>query len=144
MVRLAGRDDRDGLLDRCRELRPADPALTPVQAEPLLDALLTDPAIVLVVADVDGELAATCMLAVVPQLACGGCPFGVIEHVVTARRHRRRGVGRAVLKFALERAWERRCSKVVLLSGVQRPEAHALVESVGFRGDVERGFVARP
>jgi hypothetical protein len=27
---------------------------------------------------------------------------------------------------------------------VQRSEAHALYESVGFRGDMERGFVAKP
>jgi hypothetical protein len=32
----------------------------------------------------------------------------------------------------------------MLLSGVQREEAHALYESLGFRGDIERGFVIKP
>jgi len=32
----------------------------------------------------------------------------------------------------------------MLLSGAQRKEAHKLYESVGFDGDVERGFVAKP
>jgi len=57
---------------------------------------------------------------------------------------RRRGLARAVLEFALKLAWSRGCYKVILLSGVQRSEAHKLYESIGFRGDVERGFVAKP
>ena len=88
--------------------------------------------------------ASTCMLAVVPNLASGGSPFGVIEHVVTLPQYRRRGLGRTVLQFALNRAWAQGCYKVILLSGAQRADAHKLYESVGFRGDVERGFVAKP
>jgi hypothetical protein len=33
--------------------------------------------------------------------------------------------------------------EVILLSGAQRIEAHRAYEAVGFRGDVERGFVAK-
>jgi hypothetical protein len=32
----------------------------------------------------------------------------------------------------------------MLLSGAERAAAHRLYESVGFRADVERGFVAKP
>jgi len=87
---------------------------------------------------------ATCMLAVVPNLASGARPFGVIEHVVTLSNQRKRGYARLVLEYALEKAWLGGCYKVVLLSGVHRTEAHELYESVGFVGDIERGFVARP
>ena len=87
---------------------------------------------------------ATCMLAIVPNLASGARPFGVVEHVVTLPQFRRQGLARLVLQFALDLAWSKNCYKVILLSGAQRTEAHRLYESVGFQGDIERGFVAKP
>jgi GNAT superfamily N-acetyltransferase len=142
LVRLAEPRDLAGILALYRELRPSDPELP--QAGARLSQILSNADIALVVCECDGTLAATCMLAIVPNLASGGRPFGVLEHVVTLGRFRRRGLARAVLEFALKQAWSRDCYKVILLSGVQRSEAHALYESVGFRGDMERGFVAKP
>jgi GNAT superfamily N-acetyltransferase len=83
------------------------------------------------------------MLAIVPNLASGARPFGIIEHVVTLQEFRRRGHARRVLEHALKLAWSRHCYKVVLLSGADRTEAHRLYESAGFNGGVERGFVAK-
>jgi GNAT superfamily N-acetyltransferase len=84
------------------------------------------------------------MLALVPNLANGARPFGVVEHVVTLPEFRRRGHARRALEHALNLAWSKSCYKVVLLSGAQRKEAHKLYESVGFVGGIEEGFVARP
>ena len=142
LIRLAQSGDVDGILALYRELRPGDPDLPEPKA--LLRKILSNPDLALIVCECDNALTATCMLAMVPNLASGGRPFGVLEHVVTLNRFRRRGFGRAVLEFALEIAWSRNCYKVILLSGMQRSEAHALYESLGFRGDVERGFVTKP
>jgi GNAT superfamily N-acetyltransferase len=142
LIRLAQSGDVNGILALYRELRPGDPELPEPKAS--LRKILSNPDLALIVCECDDALTATCMLALVPNLASGGRPFGVLEHVVTLNRFRRRGFGRAVLEFALEVAWSRNCCKVILLSGIQRSEAHALYESVGFRGDVERGFVAKP
>lgn len=144
VVRRARAPDLPGVLALYRELRPHDPPLAPARAEAVWVELLANPGVDLVVAELDGALAATCLLATIPNLASGGRPIGLLEHVITAARFRRRGLGAAVLRFALARAWSRDCCKVMLLSGVARPEAHRLYESVGFRGDVERGFVAKP
>jgi GNAT superfamily N-acetyltransferase len=142
LTRLAQSGDVNGILTLYRELRPHDPDLPDPKA--LLRKILSNPDLSLVVCECEDTLVATCMLAVVPTFANGGRPFGVLEHVVTLNPFRRRGFGRAVLQFALEIAWSRDCYKVILLSGMQRSEAHATYESVGFRGDVERGFVAKP
>jgi GNAT superfamily N-acetyltransferase len=142
--RRARPEDLPQVLQLYRELRPHDPDLPPERARTLWDALLSDSHIEIVVADCDDAVGATCMLAVIPNLASGGRPIAMIEHVITAARFRRRGLARAVLLAALDRAWARGCCKVVLLSGMGRREAHALYESIGFRGDVERGFVIKP
>ncbi len=83
------------------------------------------------------------MLALIANIASEGQPIGFIEHAVTAPAFRRKGLGEACLRFAVASAWNLGCCKVVLLSGVQRPEAHGVYERVGFNGDVERGFVIK-
>lgn len=127
-----------------KELRPQDPDRSPEEAAASWRSLLDQPTVKLIVADHDGQLVATCMLAFIPNFASGGRPIGFIEHVITLSEFRGRGFARAVLEYALELAWSKNCCKVVLLSGAQRVEAHRLYESLGFRGDIERGFVVKP
>lgn len=143
-TRAAMPADLADVLALYRELRPHDPALSPERARVLWDGLLADQGVEIIVATCDDVVAATCMLALVPNLASGGRPIAMIEHVITAARFRRRGLARAVLQAALDRAWARDCCKVVLLSGSDRREAHGLYQALGFRGDVERGFVIKP
>ena len=66
------------------------------------------------------------------------------DGVLTLPKFRGQGWARATLQYALDFAWSRDCCKVMLLSGMQRPAAHRLYESLGFRGDIERGFVIEP
>jgi GNAT superfamily N-acetyltransferase len=144
IVRTAGVDDLPRMLALYRELRPHDPVLASGVARDAWARIVSRDDIEVVVCEVDATLAATCMLATIPNLAAGARPFGVIEHVITLASHRRRGFARQVLERALASAWARGCYKVMLLSGAQRGDAHELYESVGFVGDVERGFVAKP
>jgi GNAT superfamily N-acetyltransferase len=143
-ARLATSADRDAVLALYRELRPDDPVLEPEHAVALWMGLLAEPRIDLIIASWEGRTGATCMLASIPNLASGGRPIGIVEHVITGSAFRRRGLARAALELALECAWRRDCCKVMLLSGAQRPEAHALYRSLGFDGDIERGFVIKP
>jgi GNAT superfamily N-acetyltransferase len=144
VVRFAAARDLQGVRALYKELRPHDPELASEQAEARWRELLAQSHIRVVVAESEGKLASTCMIALVTNLASGGRPFGVIEHVVTLPQFRGRGLARATLQRALDYAWSQSCCKVMLLSGMQREEAHALYESMGFSGDIERGFVIKP
>ena len=144
VVRNAAAKDLAGILALYKELRPNDPVLPAAAADHAFMSLLARKDVDLVVCEAADTLVATCMLATIPNLASSARPIGVLEHVVTLRAHRKRGYARLVLEFALRRAWSRGCCKVMLLSGAQRTEAHKLYESVGFAGDVERAFVAKP
>jgi GNAT superfamily N-acetyltransferase len=143
MPRLAHSKDLSGLSALYRELRPKDPIIQGAVFEGALAQLITNPAVRLVVEEMDGVLVSTCMLGIVPSLAHGARPFGVIEHVVTLASHRRRGFSRAAIETTLDLAWAADCYKVLLLSGASLHPAHALYESIGFQGDVERGFVIK-
>jgi GNAT superfamily N-acetyltransferase len=143
-VRRAESNDLPGVLTLYRELRPHDPELAPDAGREAFRVLTARNDVHIVVCEVEKTLVATCMLAIIPSLACGARPFGIIEHVVTLSTRRGRGYGRYVLEHALNLAWSGRCCKVVLFSGTQRTDAHRLYESVGFVGNVESGFVAKP
>lgn len=143
-LREAEAGDLAGILALYRELRPHDPVLPESVAQAKLAELIARPDIHLFVCDADGTLAATCMLAIIPNLATAARPFGVIEHVVALAAQRRQGHARQVMQHALKHAWAKGCYKVMLLSGAQRTEAHRFYAALGFSGDVERGFVVKP
>ena len=142
-IREATEGDLPGIQTLYRELRPHDPALAPETARAAFGVLLERQDLHLFVCELGGALVASCMLVCVPNLASGARPFGLIEHVITLSSHRKRGLARLVLEHALAKAWLEGCYKVMLLSGAQRAEAHRLYESLGFVGDVERGFVLK-
>ena len=95
-------------------------------------------------AEVAGELAATCTIAIIPNLTHGARSHGLIENVVTAPRHRRRGLGTALLHAACAYAWERGCYKVTLTSGRRDPATLRFYAAAGFDPALETAFVARP
>lgn len=142
-IRIAKQDDLNGILKLYKELRDNDPVVTVNELSSTWLEIQNNPHLILVVAEIDGCLASTCQLGVIPTLTNAGKPFGVIEHVITSENYRRRGLSQQVLGRALELAWELDCYKVILLSGETRFSAHRLYEKVGFKSGIEKGFVIK-
>lgn len=144
IIRLAGHNDLSGLLSLYRELRPKDPELPADVASSRMDELLANSYTHLIVVEANQQLIASCMLGLIPTLTNGARPIAMIEHVITTNVCRGKGIGSKMLRFAIELAWSKDCYKVVLLSGVQRIEAHRVYEKLGFRGDIEKGYALKP
>jgi GNAT superfamily N-acetyltransferase len=116
---------------------PDDAVLEQVWAD-----ILSDPRMHCFVAELDGVLVGSCILAILPNLTRGARPYGLIENVVTHSGHRRKGFGTRLLRHALQFAWQRNCYKVMLLTG--REDAHQFYEQAGFKRGIKTGFVATP
>jgi GNAT superfamily N-acetyltransferase len=93
---------------------------------------------------VDGRLVSSCTLSIVPNLTRGCRPYGLIENVVTHKDFRRQGFGAAVLKHALDFAWDKNCYKVMLLTGRKSEAVYNFYESVGFDRHAKQAFIAKP
>jgi ribosomal protein S18 acetylase RimI-like enzyme len=132
-IRLANRDDLQGILALYRHLHPNDPNLDLATAERAWSALLSSGLTIPFVAEVAGLLVSSCTLAIIPNLSRGARPYGVIENVVTHAEHRRAGLGRAVLHAALDRAWSAACYKVMLATGPRKEATLSFYEAAGFR-----------
>ena len=71
----------------------------------------------------------------------GSQPFAVIENVVVNEAVRGKGLGEAPLRHIEAFCLAMDCSKIMLLSSIQREQAHRFFERVGFAGSSKRGFV---
>jgi GNAT superfamily N-acetyltransferase len=131
-IRTARPTELAGLLNLYRHLHPDDPTPDAATAKAAWSALMGSDLIKVIVADAAGELISTCTLVTIPNLTRGARPYGLIENVVTHPDHRRTGLGRAVLSFALDVAWKAGCYRVMLATGSRREETLHFYEGAGF------------
>lgn len=93
----------------------------------------------LVVAEDAGEVIGTLQLTFIPGLAFRGAWRGQIESVRIASGRRNRGIGEALIRWAVERCRDRGCRMVQLTSTNNRTDAHRFYERLGF-GPSHTGF----
>jgi GNAT superfamily N-acetyltransferase len=94
--------------------------------------IATYPDYAVYLAEEDGVPVGTFALLVMDNLAHDGAPEGVVENVVVAEGRRGQGIGRALMRFAMDRCAEAGCYKLVLSSNVRREAAHRFYEALGF------------
>ena len=100
-----------------------------------------DAALLVAEAGPAGLLSGTVFVAWCPDAMFGRRPFAVVENIVVDAASRGHGVGAALLAEVERLSLERDCSKIMLLSAVERPDAHRFFERQGYAGDRKRGFV---
>jgi predicted N-acetyltransferase YhbS len=93
----------------------------------------------LLVLEYGGEVAGTLVLLIVPNLSHSACPWALLENLIVDRRHRRRGLGRMLMEYAVSRARDSGCHKVTLNSDKRRDDAHSFYRSLGFEASAH-GF----
>ena len=96
------------------------------------EAIDADPRNELIVADDAGTVVGTCQLTFIPSLSRRGAERMTIEAVRVRTDLRGRGVGRAMMAWALERARERGCGLAQLTTDRRRTDAHRFYASLGF------------
>ena len=87
----------------------------------------------LYVAELDGEIVGTYALAIMDNLAHMGRKSGLIEDVIVSQEYRRLGIGREMMRYAIETCKEKSCYKVMLSSNLKRENAHSFYDSIGFK-----------
>jgi GNAT superfamily N-acetyltransferase len=96
------------------------------------EAIDADPAHLLLVAELRGTVVATMQLSFLPGLARRGALRAQIEAVRVRADHRGRGLGQAMVGWAVDEARRRGCAQVQLTSDKRRPDAHRFYSRLGF------------
>jgi GNAT superfamily N-acetyltransferase len=86
----------------------------------------------ILVAEDNGRVVGTTVMAVLPGFAHGTSPFAVVEYVVVDEKFRSKGLGRLMMESVKSLAKEARCYKIMLTSDLRRERAHKFYKSVGF------------
>ncbi|MFE7104784.1 GNAT family N-acetyltransferase [Streptomyces sp. NPDC057575] len=135
ILRTATRADLPAVLALLAdEERVVDPASVVVDDayERAFSAIESDPRNEMLVL-VDGDTVLGCAQATyIPGLGRGGAERVLIEAVRVRADRRGGGLGRELMKQAVDRARLRGCGLVQLTSGKRRADAHRFYESLGF------------
>jgi N-acetylglutamate synthase-like GNAT family acetyltransferase len=132
-IRPASERDLPGLLALYAEMHPDDDPLDSDEASRTWRAIVAQAGRTVLVADTDSELAGTADCAILPYLTRAARPIMLVENVVVAADHQRSGVGRELLRHAVELALGAGCYKVHLLSDLGDPEVNAFYSACGFQ-----------
>lgn len=136
VIRRAAATDLPAVLALYREV--GDRETVPVgRARKVLARMRSYPDYDLYVAVSGGEIVGTFALLIMDNLAHLGAPSGVVEDVVVRRDSQRRGVGRRMMQWALDRCRARGCYKLALSSSRQRRAAHRFYAALGMQ---QHGF----
>ena len=60
-------------------------------------------------------------------------PYAFLEGVVVDDKHRGKGIGTALSKFAIDLAKKKNCYKIIFTSGMDRKDIHKFYENLGFK-----------
>jgi GNAT superfamily N-acetyltransferase len=144
VFREAGPDDFEDILRLYRQLQPEDPVLQDGSDAAAFTQILGSPGLHLFVLEVDGAVAATTYLNVIPNLTRSASPYAVIENVVVEETLRGIGLGKHIMAGTLQAAWDAGCYKAMLLTGSRKPATHAFYRACGFSPNAKTAYLARP
>ncbi|MDM7998781.1 MAG: GNAT family N-acetyltransferase [Dehalococcoidia bacterium] len=138
LIRLAEERDVPRIVELYRELTISNSAIEHTRNPTLADYQLVfaeiraDRRRKLFVIEILGEVVGTIELFIIPNLSHNGTSWAFLENLIVTEKHRRRGLGRMLLEYAVELARKSGCHMVELCSDVRRNEAHKLYGSMGF------------
>jgi GNAT superfamily N-acetyltransferase len=107
------------------------PPLDPRYREALL-AIADDPSNALLVAEQGGRVVGAFHLTIIQHVAYRGGRVAQIENVIVDPDARGRGIGEAMMRWAIDEARRRGCFRVQLTTNKVRRRAHRFYERLGF------------
>jgi GNAT superfamily N-acetyltransferase len=133
-IRKATRDDLPAILALYGEPDIDDHNVLDLPAaERILEEMRQYPNYAVYVATLNNEVIGTFALLIMDNLAHLGAPSGIVEDVVVSAQWQGQGVGKQMMRFAMEACRKAGCYKLTLSSNLKREPAHRFYEELGFQ-----------
>ena len=116
-IREANPEDLKKIINLLYQLSPPsdeDKEANLNELKQILDKITKDENYSLCVFDNNGEIFGCGLLLIQMNISHGGHPYGHIETIVVDVNHRKKGVGKKIVTYLIEKAREKKCYKVVL------------------------------
>jgi GNAT superfamily N-acetyltransferase len=132
-IRPAAVEDLSGVLALYAQPEIDDGLVLPLDAaERLLQKFKHYPDYSLYVAAHEGAIVGSFALLIMDNIGHFGAPSAIVEDVVVDPKRHGSGIGRQMMRFAMQKARAKGCYKMMLSSNARRERAHAFYESLGF------------
>lgn len=132
-IREATQDDLPRVLEVYRKAGlDTDGSLTAREASEIMKSMHAYPNYKLFVSEEDSQIVGTFALLIMDNLAHKGAKSGVVEDVAVLPSLQGKGIGKRMMRFALNRCKDYGCYKMMLSSNESRTAAHKFYESLGF------------
>ena len=105
------------------------------------DSIMEDVNHHLIVCEVDGKIAASCVCVVIPNLTRNVRPYAFIENVVTHGDYRKKGYATDCLNYAKKVAEENNCYKMMLLTGSKEESTLNFYRNAGYNSSDKTAFI---
>jgi GNAT superfamily N-acetyltransferase len=87
----------------------------------------------LIVAEMDGEIVGSLQITFTPSISFQGGKRATVESVRVDAKLRGQGIGKELMKWAIERAERENCVAMQLTTNSDRTDAHRFYENLGFK-----------
>lgn len=131
-IRVATEIDLPAVLSLYQTALEDPKILSLAQATSLFNRMKQYPDYKLYVAETNENIVGTFALLILDNLGHFGTPSGVVEDVAVRPDQQGKGLGKEMMRFALDRCREKGCYKLTLSSNLRRADAHRFYESLGF------------
>ncbi len=132
-IRAATEADLPSILALYGEVEDDGRTISIEDARSILARMESYPEYHVYVAILDGSIVGTFALLIMDNLAHLGARSGVVEDVVVREDSRGKGVGKQMMRFAMDRCRGRGCYKLALSSNLKREAAHRFYDALGFQ-----------
>lgn len=141
MIREAGESDLQEVLQLYLFLHETSVPKDSEQLRKTWDNILNDENHHLIICEVDGKIAASCVCVIIPNLTRNVRPYAFVENVVTHREYRGKGYATACLKYAKQIAEEAHCYKIMLLTGSKKESTLNFYRNAGYNSSDKTAFI---
>lgn len=142
VVREAVGEDYEDVLELMGHLHPGDQKASAAATQSTFNEILNSSSFTITVAVINRNIVGSCYINIVPNLTRLASPYGVIENVVTHPNYRRQGIGKSLVKHALQYAKDQQCYKVMLLTGGDK-NVQEFYKSCGMKSGTKTAFIER-
>ena len=131
--RVALKTDLPAILRLYSQSEMDDGNILPLSnAEVIFERMEQYPNYKLFVAVYEDKIVGTFALLIMDNLGHMGAPSAIIEDVVVDPSFQRQGIGKTMMKYALDISGKEGCYKAMVSSNLKRQKAHLFYESMGF------------
>ncbi len=136
---IGKKEHLEGILNLYKQLHPDENPIRLDKAEEIWNLAINDN-IKYFIAIENKKVIASVFIVIIPNLTHEGRPIGIIENLIIDKNYRSKGIGKEIVKMAVEYGKKQNCHRIALQSNNDRIDAHKFYKKIRFNPNLKTSF----